>query len=216
MRVFVGSMMDWAEDHPQLDPWREEMWALIRESTWIRFQLLTKRADRIAKCLPPDWGEGYKNVWLGVSVEDQEWADKRIPHLLNVPAAVRFISYEPALASLDLERYLWGTVSDTAGYFDRNGKERSGGIGGQTITARPQNLLHLAIQGGESGPNFRPMDMAWARSLRDQCVAAGVAYFFKQQAAFRSGTRPYIEETDGSKWVWKQYPGDLKPPERVE
>ena len=72
------------------------------------------------------------------------------------------------------------------------------------------------IVGGESGPNFRPMDMAWARSLRDQCVASGTAFFMKQDSAYRTETRTYLEEEDGSRWVWKQYPGDLKPPERVE
>ena len=72
------------------------------------------------------------------------------------------------------------------------------------------------IVGGESGPNFRPMNMEWARSLRDQCVAAGSPFFMKQKAAFRTEMGTYLEEEDGSRWVWKQYPGDLKPPERVE
>lgn len=100
MLIFVGSMMDWAEDHPELDEIRERIWPLIRESPHLHFQMLTKRPERIRGLLPDDWGTGYPNVWLGTSVEDMRVAG-RADHLRSIPAAVRFISYEPALGPLD-------------------------------------------------------------------------------------------------------------------
>lgn len=98
--VFVGSLMDWAEDHPQLDTIRADMWRMIRQSRHLEFQLLTKRADRIERLLPADWGAGYPNVWLGTSIEDMRVA-KRADYLRAIPAAIRFVSYEPALGPLD-------------------------------------------------------------------------------------------------------------------
>lgn len=99
LTCFVGSLMDWAEDHPDLPRIRQQMWIAIRAAPDVHFQLLTKRADRIAECLPDNWGEGWNNVWLGVSVEDDRVLD-RISHLMLVPAAVRFVSYEPALGPM--------------------------------------------------------------------------------------------------------------------
>lgn len=103
------------------------------------------------------------NVWLGVTAEDQQRADERIPLLLRCPAAVRFVSCEPLI----------GPVSLIA----------SGGIGFVPATGAPcqGKALNWAICGGESGPGARPMDPDWARSLRDQCGAAGVPFFYKQQ-----------------------------------
>jgi protein gp37 len=74
--------------------------------------------------------------------------------------------------------------------------------------------IHWVIVGGESGPHFRPMDHAWARAIRDQCVAAGVAFFLKQSAAFRTEVGTALVEADGSAWEWRQYPGALTPPQR--
>lgn len=98
--VFVGSLMDWAEDHSDLDAIRAKMWPLIRSSTHLHFQMLTKRPERIRALLPADWGNGYPNVWLGTSIEDMRVAD-RADHLRDIPAVVRFVSYEPALGPLD-------------------------------------------------------------------------------------------------------------------
>lgn len=108
--------------------------------------------DPVAVWWPLPW------VWLGVSVEDQETADERIPHLLRTPAAVRFVSYEPALAAIDFSRYL-----DPA-EFGYN----------EPLT------LDWLIVGGESGPGARPFDIAWARWTLAQCKAAGVRCFVKQ------------------------------------
>lgn len=76
--------------------------------------------------------------------------------------------------------------------------------------------IDWAIVGGESGPGFRPMEMSWAREIRDICVRDGVAFFFKQDAAPRTEMRPFLVEEDGTRWKWEQYPEVLTPPERVE
>jgi protein gp37 len=75
--------------------------------------------------------------------------------------------------------------------------------------------IHWAVVGGESGPKRRPMDQAWAREIRDQCVDQRLAFYFKQDNALRPQMRPFLVEEDGSRWEWRQYPGDLVPPRRV-
>lgn len=115
------------------------------------------------------------NLWLGVTAENQEMADKRIPDLLATPAAVRFVSCEPMLGEIDLRPYLWASSSiDNPTPFPMVSGPRSG----EAIA--PAELLHWVICGGESGAKARPMHPDWARSLRDQCVVAGAPFFFKQ------------------------------------
>jgi protein gp37 len=97
--VFTCSWSDWFIE--EADPWRDEAWALVRESKWLVFQILTKRADRILDHLPSDWGNGYENTLIGVSVEDQKAADERIPALVKVPGR-RFLSIEPMLGPVVL------------------------------------------------------------------------------------------------------------------
>lgn len=98
--VFTGSMCDWAEDRPELVEPRKQMWQIIAECSHLEFQMLTKRPQNIKRMLPPDWGEGYPNVWLGTSIEDMRVAE-RAEILRKVPAVVRYISYEPALGPLN-------------------------------------------------------------------------------------------------------------------
>ena len=98
--VFLGSLMDWAEDRPDLSEPRGRMWEVIRCSPHLHFQLLTKRPENIRRFLPDDWGPGYPNVWLGTSIEDMR-VSNRADILRDIPAVVRFISYEPALGPLD-------------------------------------------------------------------------------------------------------------------
>ncbi len=119
------------------------------------------------------------NIWLGVSVEDQPRADERIPALLATPAAIRFVSAEPLLKEVRVHRLR--IPEDIGGYLDALRGEKwipgCGSISSRTIkTAK----LDWVIVGGESGSNARPMHPDWARSLRDQCQAAGVPFFFKQ------------------------------------
>lgn len=98
--VFCASLCDVFEDHPTADETRPRVWEIIRQCPGLHFQVLTKRPERIAGCLPEDWGDGYPNVWLGTSIEDMRVAG-RADHLRDIPAVVRFISYEPALGPLD-------------------------------------------------------------------------------------------------------------------
>lgn len=155
--VFACSWSDWFVE--EADDWRDEAWDIVRRTPHLTYQILTKRPERIQDHLPTDWGEGWPNVWLGVSVENQEYADKRIPLLLQMPTAVRWISAEPLLGPLDLRPYL---------------QMQYLGMGEE------EPMLSWVIVGGESGPHARPMHSDWVRSLRDQCKAAGVACFVKQ------------------------------------
>lgn len=133
----------------------------------------------------PDWP--LPNVWLGTSVENQAAADERIPHLLRTPAAVRFLSAEPLLGPVDLVDQLPGDALVRAvAHHKRTGHECGGAAGGEAdcdgCSWRTWSIgsIDWVIAGGESGPHARPCHPDWARSLRDQCVAAGVPFFFKQ------------------------------------
>jgi len=99
-KVFTCSWSDWF--HPGADEWRPEAWEVIRQSPHLTFQILTKRPKRILEHLPSDWGDGWRNVWLGVSVESQQFM-QRAWVLADVPAAVRFVSAEPLLGPLQFE-----------------------------------------------------------------------------------------------------------------
>lgn len=127
------------------------------------------------------------NVWLGVSVEDQTRADERIPDLLATPAAVRFVSAEPLLGALDLTR-LNGRADSLATYIPLD-----------STTNEPAGI-DWVIGGGESGPGARPMHPDWARSLRDQCAAADVAFHFKQWGEWA----PHVGAVDG--WLIEDNP----------
>jgi protein gp37 len=133
------------------------------------------------------------NVWLGVSTERQQEADERIPLLLDTPAAILFVSAEPLLGQLDLSRICIqpqkpGSVragihlNALAGRYCESGMPYLGNwdVNGPCPPASEQRRLSWVIVGGESGPGARPMHPAWAHSLRDQCLAAGVPFFFKQ------------------------------------
>lgn len=119
----------------------------------------------------PGWP--YVNVWIGVSVESQAAADERIPLLLQCPAAVRFLSCEPLLGRIDLCEHLGMWWNQTMGCFESIGPQFN-----RHRDGRPN--IGWVIAGGESGPGARPMRPDWARSLRDQCAAAGVPFLFKQ------------------------------------
>lgn len=117
------------------------------------------------------------NVHLGVSVEDQATADERIPLLLDTPAALRFVSYEPALAGVDFRRLGRGGAA-----IDALGGDVTHVKSGDIYSCTP-SVLDWIIVGGESGPNARPFDLAWARQTVAQCRAAGVPCFVKQLGA---------------------------------
>lgn len=133
------------------------------------------------------------NVWLGVSVENQEWADTRIPALLDTPASVRFLSCEPLIGPVDLaawmphgrarwecqgrHRFYSGAALEICPSCQRVGYWCGSHVGNGRPNGQP---IDWVIVGGESGPRSRPMNPDWARAVRDRCVAAGVPYFFKQ------------------------------------
>ncbi len=120
------------------------------------------------------WNEyPLPNVWLGVSVHDQASADERLPILLQTPAAKRFVSIEPCLGAVDL-RGIWQYCPD---------HDFDGGFCGGPCSSR--RMVDLVILGFESGPEARPGHPDNARSVRDQCQAAGVPYFFKQHGEYR-------------------------------
>lgn len=163
-RVFVCSWSDFFIE--EADSWRAEAWDIIGRTPHLTYQILTKRPENIADRLPADWGDGWPNVWLGVSAEDQQTANERIPLLLRVKSAVYFASLEPLLGSVNLHSAVWRYWADA--------------FYGNSTTSSIVGLLDWVIVGGESGPDARPMHPNWARSLRDQCREAGVPFFFKQ------------------------------------
>lgn len=139
----------------------------------------------------------WRNVWLGVSVEDQATADERIPLLLQIPAAVRWVSYEPALGPVDFRPWLWPKCRRCDGSMSI---PVSGGGSPCPACLKHQGVergIDWAVCGGESGPGARPFDLAWARSVRDQCRAAGVSYFLKQVGAYPVTSRCDAHE----KWL---------------
>ncbi|QLF84104.1 hypothetical protein KNV15_gp57 [Gordonia phage Jambalaya] len=199
-KVFVNSMSDLFHDAVP-DEYIAQVWAVMALAPQHTFQVLTKRHARMRSLLTSgafqtavaehmlartdadavkDAGDPFPlpNVWLGVSTEDQRWADIRIPALLETPAAVRFISAEPLLGRIDLE---------FEQYYDPD--LYCGGCSGLVAPKHEPACgrepgkhwgLDWVIVGGESGRGARPMHPDWARSLRDQCVDAGVPFLFKQ------------------------------------
>lgn len=192
-RVFVASMADWAEYLPTSHPShyamiaaRQRMWMQIHDAPWLDFLMLTKREDRLW-LLPwisqrEDYGsDPWDNVWVGVTAENQEAADRRIPALLATPAAVRWVSHEPALGPIrfgGMDVPLSVVLDDTA-------------------------KIDWVITGGESGHGRRPFDEDWARHMRDQCWAAGVAFFYKQKVT-AEGVKIETPKLDGERWT--QFP----------
>lgn len=194
--VFCASMADVFEDRRDLDAPRARLWALIRDTPHLTWLLLTKRpehADRLwteaqiaafdgAESLGATW---QSNIWLGTTCEDQKRANERIPHLLDVPAVVRFLSCEPLIEAVKISDIVTprgsarrlGVLKPLAGLWWATQDGKPG------IHATPHGKIHWVIGGGESGPGARPCDIAWLRSLRDQCAAAGVPYFNKQLGA---------------------------------
>lgn len=150
-RVFCASLAD-VFDNKVPHEWREDLWRLILRTPRLDWLLLTKRIGNAKNMLPDDWHDGYPNVWLGATVVNQEEAIRDIPKLRGLPAAVRFLSCEPLLESVNLS----------------------------TSFGRGGNRIHWVIVGGESGAHARPMQLAWAQQIKNQCHNAGVAFFMKQ------------------------------------
>lgn len=128
--------------------------------------------------LPPDWGQGYANVWLGTTVENQVEADRRVPALMHAPARLRFLSCEPLLGPVHLGYLGWPDPSDPKPREGYNGLLGWRYEKGQMV--EQLGKIDWVITGGESGPEYRPANHDWFRMLRDQCDAVGIPFLFKQ------------------------------------
>lgn len=201
-RIFVCSMGDLFHDDVP-DKYLDQVFAIMAKASQHIFLVLTKRPDRMRNyiikamydedCNYQGWYEAIDelgipdvapmgNVWLGVTAENQEQADKRIPILLQIPAAVRFVSVEPMLSAVKIIDYL--------------GEEVRWNCHGEEISRRPG--LNWVICGGESGPGARPMHPDWIRWLRDQCQVAGVPFMFKQWGEYGVTCCEFHRSCDGS------------------
>jgi protein gp37 len=149
-RVFCASLAD-VFDNKAPEGARDDLFGLIGETPNLDWLVLTKRPQNIAKMLPADWGDGYPNVWLGITAEDEGHYRMRWPILSRIPAVVRFVSYEPAIAPL-----------------------------GSINIGKADCLPDWIICGGESGTDARRMKPAWVRAVRDQCADLDIAFFMKQ------------------------------------
>lgn len=152
-KIFTCSMSDFFLE--EADDWREEAWDVIRKTPQHQWQILTKRPERILECLPNDWGEGWDNVWLGTSIESQDYLD-RATILSEIPAKVRFISAEPLIDEIDFT-----TIRDVMEKF------------------------HWCIIGGESGNEYgkhryRPCELDWITKIINDLERTPVKVFVKQ------------------------------------
>lgn len=206
-RVFCASLADVFDNHRSILPeWRRDLYDLIERTPHLDWLLLTKRPQNVKMFAPAMWlyDDWPAHVWIGTTVENQEEADRRIRHLLSIPAKVRFLSCEPLLAPLDLSPHLWGRAEPCTDCPDADCD--CGAMPRHMLGEEPD--LAWVICGGESGPGARPMHPDWARDLRDQCAAAGVPFFMKQWGEYLP---IYDRDTDDSDWrrcdtVARQHP----------
>lgn len=184
-----------------MDDIRRRLFEVIDQTPWLDWLLLTKRPENVLR-MSSRWWESLMsvpgNVWIGTSVENQEQADKRIPELLKVPAAVRFLSMEPLLGPVDLTN-----VEDSTR--EKIWVDCLGGVFSRFVKNNPdvppcgityEAVVNWVIVGGESGPSARPCDLEWIRSILDQCQGAGVPVFIKQIGAITVDSR--FAESDGT------------------
>lgn len=221
---FVNSMSDpFHEDVP--DDWIDEIFAVMEMSTQHIFLILTKRErrmrrymktaaqrvrkviiDRFVKYKRPAQGSWPpRNVWLGVTAEDQARANNRVPYLLDTPAAIRFVSYEPAIAPIDFTRLKNAEFGDQINALTGI---VTYGPGAQTHNRSDLiKKLDWVIIGGESGTAARPFDIEWGRDVIAQCRHNGVAVFQKQLGAKPRGVSRLADKkgADPSEW-----PADLR------
>lgn len=211
--VFVCSMTDLFADFVT-DDMIDRIFAVMALCPQHTFQVLTKRAYRMvnymcaADCslrfneirklmalmssrVKPECDWPLPNVWLGVSVENQQYADERIPLLLETPAAVRWVSYEPMLGPMTFRWAKWQPMKPPGQWTNHlDGLRR----------------IDWIVCGYESGPKARSADENWVRSVRDECTEAGVSFFYKQRAV--NGRKISLPRLDGQQWA--QFPGGAR------
>ncbi|NKF21533.1 phage Gp37/Gp68 family protein [Solimonas marina] len=222
-RIFALSLGDWLDNEVPIE-WLVDALDVIRttpESDWL---LLSKRIGnwhaRITQAHQHCWrsnselglwlqewlaGNPPANVWIGATVVNQEEADRDIPKLQRVPAAIRFLSIEPMLSGVDVSRYMWPVCGWWQGPFNSYREAKAAGaecgLKRQALVSADARFLDWIIAGGESGPHARPMHPDWLRSLRDQSAAAGVPFLFKQWGEWY----PYYDR-DNDDPDWRNVP----------
>lgn len=189
-KVFCASLCDVFEDRPDTNAWRISLLELIELTHGLDWLMLTKRPENAVRLIQEAAGrsaesffERNPHVWIGTSAEDQRRADERIPHLLNIPARVRFLSMEPLLGPMDIAAAAYG-----------EGRPRPSAAVQTGQMSNALHGIHWIIVGGESGADARPMHPDWPRGVRDQCQAAGVPFFFKQWGEWYPFGSGYIEQ----------------------
>jgi protein gp37 len=185
LKIFTCSWSDFFLD--EADEWRGEAWDLIREHKEFIWIILTKRPERILKCLPNDWGEGWPHVWILVSAENQTRFNERVPILKKIPAIVKGVSIEPLIGYVDIFRLGLAFLDD----------------------------IDWIIVGGESGNDngkwlYRKCELDWIRILLLQCKMAGIAIFVKQLGT-HIAKELHLKNRHGEDWdEWPEHFSMLK------
>ena len=177
-RVFCASLAD-VFDNEVSPQWRADLFDVIRQTPHLDWLLLTKRIGNVNAMLPDDWGIGWPHVWLGITVVNQEEADRDIEKLLAISAVLRFVSLEPLLEPIRLRRLIGKTNYSPweSPYLDALTGKRNFYGGEKTQMYAP---LDWVICGGESGSNARPIEYVWIEDIKQDCGTARTPFFFKQ------------------------------------
>ncbi len=180
-RVFCASMADvFDKEAPTAE--RQRLWGVIENTPSLDWLLLTKRVGNVKNMLPLSWLQSPRpNVWLGISVVNQAEAMRDVPKLLEIPAAVRFLSCEPLLELLALDE-VFGLTAEMTGCCTDEDCEWCAGTNERMQGPRPDWI----IVGGESGPNARPMAKSWVDRIHEFCIDYEVPFFFKQWGEWRA------------------------------
>lgn len=184
-RVFTCSWSDFFLK--EADQWRDEAWEIIR-ATPFNYLILTKRPERIQNCLPQDWGEGYPNVWLGVSAENQIYYDIRVAELLRIPAAIHWVSAEPLLGPINL----------------RMSQDQKDVVWRRAVAGLPyeneRHRINWVVAGGESDLiKPRLPEPEWIRGLQKDCYWNHIPFYFKQWG----GTKKIMQPEAGEDFLKK-------------
>lgn len=174
-RVFAASLAD-IFDNEIDQTWRDDFWELVCETPNLQWLIVTKRIGNAARMLPPDWGNGYANVTLLITIANQEEADRDVLKLVATPAHQRGLSIEPMLGPVDISNWMFGPDAPC----QQCPRDFDCECGWKTRRDLGLPGIDWVICGGESGPGARPLHPDWVRDLRYQCSVADVPFHFKQ------------------------------------
>lgn len=173
-RVFCASLADVYEDRDDLVDPRARLWELVESTPALTWLMLTKRPENVVAMTPADL---LPRLWVGTTAENQEYLERRVVELVQIPSAIRFLSCEPLLGQLSVRRVATFEFAG-AEYLDALAGKLYGLLGDEV--GEIEHSVDWLIGGGESGPQARPTHPDWVRQLRDECVETGTAYFWKQ------------------------------------